>query len=150
VIASYLRFLSASVTTAVLLSACVTPAYSQSQYEAKVVATVEDAVSVIETVHLAVSSADRHSLPSNPIDVALNDQESILGSVAGTFASIQPPTQDMIELRDQVLSQLDRAQSDVEDARIYFHRGETGRALEAADEASTVADELDKIASRYS
>ncbi|HET7482649.1 MAG TPA: hypothetical protein VFK89_07300 [Actinomycetota bacterium] len=135
--------------TLLLGVACVAPAYNESQYHSKVAATADDAVSVIETVRLAIEATSRHGLPHNPIDVAISGQEDILGSVTGTFASVQPPDAATQQLRTEVLDLLDQASSHLEDARIAFRRDDVGAARAAIDGAEPIAKELDDIANRY-
>jgi hypothetical protein len=133
----------------VLSTGCTAPAFNESQYRSKVAKAAEDAVSPIETVRLALGSALDDRLPSNPIDVAVADQEDVLSSVSGTFAGVQPPTEEMVELRKHVLDLLDKAESDVEDARIAYRLGDLAAVRAALDEMAPVAKQLDSIATRY-
>ena len=137
------------VALAALLPGCVAPAYNESQYGSKVAHTAEDAVSVIETVRLAAEASSRHGLPTNPIDVLISDQEDVLGSVAGTFSSVQPPDADMERLRAEVTGLLDEAQARLEEARIAYRNNEVEAAERAIERAEPVSKELDEIASRY-
>jgi hypothetical protein len=137
------------VTLALSLSSCVAPAYNESQYESKVAHTAEDAVSVIETVRMAAEASSRHGLPTNPIDVLISEQEDILGSVTGTFSSVQPPDADMERLRDEVLDLLDEVQTHLEDARIANRDNEVELAERAIEGAEPASKKLDDIASRY-
>ena len=141
----------AALTIVVLVSlpGCVAPAFNASQYESKAAKTADAAVSAIESVRLALESAQRHELPSNPIDVAIADQEDILGSVSGTFSSVQPPDRAMDRLRDRVLGLVDDAQSKIETARIAFRRGLVDTARAAIESAEKDSKALDEIASRY-
>ena len=138
-----------ALAAAVALSSCVAPAYNESQYQSKVAHTSEDAVSAIETVRLAAEASSRHNLPTNPIDVLISEQEDILGSVIGTFSSVQPPDADMQRLRDEVLDLLDEAQSHLEDARVAYRDNEIEAAERAIEAAEPMAKKLDEIASRY-
>ena len=131
-----------------LCTSCVAPAVTESQYEAKAASTAADAHSVIETVRLAIDSASRHRLPSNPIDVVLSDQESVLGSVSATFSSIQPPTEDMDRLREEVLDLLDEAESKIAEVRIAFRRGDIEDASATAESLADVSTQLDGIATQ--
>jgi hypothetical protein len=140
------RLAGACLACSLLVGACVAPAFTAEDYRSKVADTAEGAASALESVRLAVESADRHDLPSNPIDIAIADQEDILGSIAGTFAGIQPPTAGSIELRDRIQGLLEDGQGFVADARIAFRRGDLRGALDAVDSAEKVAAELDSIA----
>ena len=133
----------------ILLASCVAPALSEAAYRSKAAKTAEDAVSALESLRLALSSEIEHDLPSNPVDVAIRDQEDILGSVAGTFAAVQPPNAAMDRLRGDVLDPLQNAQSLVEQARIEFRRGRFERAKELIDKTGPLSRKLDDIATRY-
>lgn len=143
------RTLAAVACALVALGGCVAPAYNDSQYRSKVAATASDAVSTIESVRLAVEATSRHRLPTNPIDVAISDQEDILDSVAGTFSSVQPPDAAMEQLRDQVLALLDDARTHLEAARIAYRNNDVDAAEVAIEAAEPVSKQLDDIASRY-
>jgi ElaB/YqjD/DUF883 family membrane-anchored ribosome-binding protein len=127
----------------------VAPAYNESQYQSKVANAASDAVSVIETVRLAVESSDRHSLPTNPIDVAISGQEDILDSVAGSFSLVQPPDDQMQRLRQQVIELLQQAQSKVQETRIAYRNNDVDAARDAIEAAEPLAKDLDDIANRY-
>lgn len=138
-----------AAAVAVALGSCVAPAFNESQYRSKVAATAGDAVAAIESVRLAIEASSRHHLPTNPIDVAISEQEDILSAVAGTFSSVQPPDADMERLRDEVLDLLDEAQTQVEDARIAYRNNDVETAEEAIRGAEPASKKLDEIASRY-
>ncbi|MEA2452492.1 MAG: hypothetical protein QOG04_1202 [Actinomycetota bacterium] len=133
-----------------LMTSCVAPAFTTSQYQAKVVSTSESVVSSIETVRLALDLMGRYGLPKGPVDVTVSAQEDIVKSVAGSFSLAQPPNDASIELRDQVLELLDEAQAMVEDARIALRQGEVQEAIIAIEAAEDVSKKLDEIATRFS
>jgi hypothetical protein len=143
------RIALALAIAALLTQGCTAPAFNESQYRSKVANTAESAVSVIETVRLALDDATRHTLPIAPIDVTVSAQEDIIGAVAGTFSSVQPPTEEMDALRTKVLDLLAEAQTKVETARIELRRGDLDEAFSTIEEAAEVSTELDEIASRY-
>jgi hypothetical protein len=109
------------------------------------VPTVESAISSLETARLAVESLDRHGLPLAPVDVAVSDAEDVLGSVSGTFASIQPPEPDLDDLRAEVLDLLDEAESQMADTRIAIRRGDVDGALDAVEHSKDTVADLERI-----
>lgn len=133
-----------------LCAACVAPAYNDSQFASKAAKTADEATSAIETARLATSEAVRHGLPEQVIDVALSNQEDTLGSISGTFASVQPPSSASDKLRSTVLDLLQAAQSSLEDARIAVRRGDFAGAAKAANDAQDEAKQLKAISDRYS
>ncbi len=142
------RFLASCLVLA--CASCVAPAYNDSQFASKAAKTAQDAASAIETARLALQLDLRHGLPEQPIDSSMSDQEDALGSVAGTFSSVQPPqTKASDDLRNSVLDLLDAAQSHMEDARIALRRGDVPAALHALDEAEPQAQKLHAIAEKY-
>lgn len=132
------------------LTSCVAPAFTTSQYKAKIVATAEAAVSSIETVRLSLDLMDRHGLPKGPIDVTVSAQEDIMGSVVGSFSLGQPPNDESIRLRDELLDLLDQAQSSIEDARIALRRGDVNAAVTAIEEAEGISQDLEELETRSS
>lgn len=133
-----------------LLVSCVAPAFTTSQYEAKVVQTAESAAAAIESVRLTLDLMARHGLPKPPIDVAVSAQEDIIGSVVGTFSITQPPNQASINLRDELLALLDDAQSKIEEARIQLRRGNVNAAVAAIESAEDISTRLDALVTRLS
>ena len=146
-VTSRLRLLA--VATIFTLVSCVAPAFNQSQYQSKVASTASDSVSVLETIRLAVQESDRHGIPTNPMDVLISGQEDVLGSIAGTFSSVQPPDVQMQQLRNNVLDLLDRAQTKVEQARIAFRNNDVDAALSIIESVEPISKQLDDIANRY-
>lgn len=132
-----------------LCVSCVAPAFSTSQYQAKIVSTAESAVSAIESVRLSLDLMDRHGLPRGPIDVAISAQEDILGAVSGSFALAQPPNDVSDELRQEVMDLLDEAQAKVEGARIALRQGDLNRAVATIESAESVSSDLDALATRF-
>lgn len=128
---------------------CVAPAFNLSQYQAKVAKTADEAASALETARLATNAAVRHGLYDSPIEVSLEDSEDIIGSISGTFASVQPPNAKADALRDQLLVLLEQASSVVERARIAFRRGEKTEAASALDGAQPIVDRLRAIANQF-
>jgi hypothetical protein len=142
------RLLSACIV--VVCASCVAPAYNDSQFASKAAKTAMDASSAIETARLALQVDLRHGLPEQPVDPVVSRQEDALGSVAGTFASVEPPqTKASDDLRTQVLDLLNAAQSHMADARIALRRGDVQGALRAIDEAEPQAKKLQAIADKY-
>jgi hypothetical protein len=133
-----------------LATSCVAPAFNTSQYEAKVVATAESAVSAIESVRLSLDLMDRHGLPRAPIDVAVSAQEDVLGAVSGSFGLAQPPNDVSLELRQELMGLLDEAQAKLEGARIALRQGDLNEAVATIESAAEVSQKLDDLATRFS
>ena len=140
----------ALVASFLVTGSCVAPAFNTSQYKAKIVATAESAVSAIETVRLTLDLMDRHGLPRGPIDVAVSAQEDILGAVDGSFALAQPPNDESLELRQDLLGLLDEAEAKLEGARIALRQGDLNKAVATIESAAEVSKELDDLATRFS
>jgi hypothetical protein len=127
------------------LAGCVTPAFDRSDYVAKTVPTVESAISSLETARLAVESLDRHGLPLAPVEVAVTDAEDVLGSVSGTFVAIQPPSQELDALRNDVLDLLDKAEDQMGDTRIAVRRGDVEAAVAVVDASKQTVAEMEAL-----
>jgi hypothetical protein len=117
----------AAVGLTLVATACVDhpigPARTFGSFEGKAVTTAESALSAVETVLLlATAASDGHSF-SNYTAVAVSEQEDALGGLRGTFASIQPPDDDAVALREDLTPILDAAFDDVGAVRIEVRRG---------------------------
>ncbi|MFL5737792.1 MAG: hypothetical protein ACJ76P_10695 [Actinomycetota bacterium] len=110
--------LSGICTLAMVASACVGPARTFSVYEAKAVVSVEQAVSAVQSVHVAISQAldDRNFAPY--LSETMHDAEEDVTTAEGHFSSIQPPDAASIRLRNEATALLHRASTAVEGARI--------------------------------
>lgn len=125
----------AVLVAAVLLSGCVGPSRTHSDYTEKAANTAEAARSAVETSRLVVEAAERGSAYGPYTGRTLSDMEGSLGSIATGFASVQPPGTKADRLRRELVALLDEARSTVSRLRIAARRGdrrtlsETARAL---------------------
>jgi hypothetical protein len=111
-------WLGAYFLGALLFVACVGPATTFPVYESKAVVSVEQAVSSVQTVRVAISQSldDRNFAPF--LSETMNDAEEDVTTAEGHFSSIQPPDAPSIRLRNQATALLHRASDAVERARI--------------------------------
>jgi hypothetical protein len=132
---------------ALLLALCgCAPAWSASQYHAKIAATAEEALSAIQTVRLALAEAEQHApLFSRPVEVSISNQEDALSSVSETFASVQPPDRSLDDERQSFLDLLDKAQTELAQARIDYRRGDVPRARAHIESLDAVVKQLEQI-----
>ena len=113
---------------ALALAGCVPhpigPARTLHTYEGKAVTTAESAVSAIETVRLAATTASKDSAFGPYLSIVVSDAEGTIDGLQGTFGSIQPPG----GAADQIFDDLDRILADcadhVRDVRVAVRRGE--------------------------
>ena len=105
------------------------PARTFDDYEGKAVTTAESALSAVESVRLlAVTASEGHSFSSYTA-VAVSEQEDSLGGLRGTFASIQPPDDDAVAVREELTPILDDAFDDVGDVRRIVELGVGARPV---------------------
>ena len=116
------------------------PARTFGSFEGKAVTTAESALSAVETVRLLATTASEGSSFSSFTAVAVSEQEDALGGLRGTFASIQPPDDESVALRQELTPILDAAFDDVGDVRIEVRRGHLS-------ELDVVAAPLEQVSS---
>ena len=93
---------------AATLGGCVNhpvgPARTFDDYEGKAVTTAESALSAVETVRLLATISDEGRRVRQLHAVSVSEQEDSLGGVRGTFASIQPPDDRSVEVRNELIA----------------------------------------------
>jgi hypothetical protein len=135
---------------AVLLSGCVAPASSTTDYEADAAMSAEGAVSAARTAVLATQAYANGKLPANYLEPTLVDAEDTLDSIQSTFTSIQPPHSAAAdELRADLQPLLDDAGSAVTEMRIAIRRDRTDALVAASGDLATAAEELDAFAQEH-
>jgi hypothetical protein len=111
------------------------PARTYAAYEGKARTTAESALAQVETVRLAVRSADKGNAFAPYLGELVGEAEDALGGLDSTFGSIQPPRGKRAEdLRDDVGALLGDAEDHVADVRIAVRQGvERGLGRKATD-----------------
>ncbi|MET0144712.1 MAG: hypothetical protein ABW328_08020 [Ilumatobacteraceae bacterium] len=147
-----LRRLLVVVSGAVLVivaAGCVThpigAARTYDDYERKATTTAESARSAVATVRLLAEAAGDGNTFGPFAAVVVSEQEDALGGLRGTFASIQPPDDRAVELRDELTPILDDAFTGVGDVRIAVRRGDLEEAARRGDALSAVSAALDAV-----
>jgi hypothetical protein len=140
------RLATIVAAAAIGLLACtshpVGPARTFTKFEGKAVTTAEAALSSVETVRLAATTAsDDHGFGPY-LSVLISDQEEGLSGVQGTFDSIQPPDRASDDLRDELDQLLSNALDHVVDVRIAVRRGELA---DLGTTATPLADDADLL-----
>jgi hypothetical protein len=144
------RLAVAAGVAAGLLSGCVGPAPSTSDYEAKAAMTAEAAVSASRTAVLATQTYVHGKLLANYLESTVVDSENTLDSIQSTFTSIQPPaTAAADDLRAELQPLLDDAGSAVTEIRIAIRRDRTDDLVAGSDDLATAADKLDAFAREH-
>jgi hypothetical protein len=119
----------------------VGPARTDDDYEGKAVTTAETALSAVEAVRLASQAADRGSFGPY-LSILVSDQEEELSGVQGTFASVQPPSEQSDELRAELDDLMSTALDHLVDVRVATRRGELDSLASVAEPLQQDADAL--------
>jgi hypothetical protein len=138
------RHAAYATACALVLTACVTPATGTDSYRGKASASIEAAISEVETTRIAVDALldDRIMVPY--ADVTITAAESALGTISAAFGSVQPPDDPQAdELRETVTALVDAAEEAVTDARIASRRPQQAGLQDALTTLDDVARELD-------
>ena len=137
----------APVVAAVLAcAACVAPAPSTGAYQGRAATSTADAMSAARTAVLAVETFQRGNLTRAALEVLLQESEAALGSVASTFASLQPSdTTEADALRAEVGDLLADADDQAQDLRIAARRQDSAGLTAGATALAATADDLESL-----
>ncbi|MBT2367279.1 hypothetical protein J7E88_18700 [Streptomyces sp. ISL-10] len=105
------------------LAGCMSSSRTDTDYRNKVANSAEVVRSSIETARLLVRAAKNGKSPGPYTSRTLSQLESAVDSVVTQFGSVQPPTQEASQLRDDVISLLDEVQSALSQLRIAARQG---------------------------
>ncbi|OPG14487.1 hypothetical protein [Microbispora sp. GKU 823] len=141
------RLAPLALLTALLLSACVSPAWDDHDYALKAGKTAESAVSALRFARSAVAYRDRMTGPY--AEVVLTEAVQDLSSVNDQFGGVQPPSDASDRIRDEVLRLTEKAESEVEDLLIQARRDGVQDPEEAARELDGLARELSDFAEKH-
>ena len=131
------------VASALVLVACVGPARTFGVYESKAENSVEQSLSGVQTVRMAIDDAIAGDAYASSISITIQNATDSIDGAESNFASIQPPDQPSDSLRDRVLPILNDASDLAAKARIAARR----------TDAPTLADlrqPLEDVSSRLS
>ncbi len=142
-----------AVAVAAVLGGCVpnltSPARTDGAYREKAARTAGAGASSAATSELLATAAIDDGAFGPYLSVAIGDAERDLDDVSGTFSSILPPTRRSQDLRDRLVTVLDRTADDVAEARIAIRHGERaplhdvrGRLQDDADQLSAFEEQL--------
>ncbi|KAA9377071.1 hypothetical protein F5972_21815 [Microbispora cellulosiformans] len=135
------RLASLALLTALLLSACVSPAWDDHDYALKAGKTAESAVSAVRFARSVVAYRDRMTGPY--AEVVLTEAVQDLSSVNDQFGGVQPPSDSSDRVRDEVLRLTEEAETEVEDLLIQWRR-------DGVKDPAAVTRELDRLAGELS
>jgi hypothetical protein len=133
--------------TALLLSACVSPAWDDHDYALKAGKTAESAVSAVRFARSAVAYRDRMTGPY--AEVVLTEAVQDLSSVNDQFGGVQPPSDAADRIRDEALRLTEKAESEVEDLLIQARRDGVKNPEAAVRELDRLASELSDFAEKH-
>jgi hypothetical protein len=131
---------------AFVLSGCVAhpvgPARTAGKYEGKAVTTAKSALSAVNTVRIAATTASRDHGFGPYLSVLISEQEEAVLGLQGTFDSIQPPDGRADDLKAELDDLLADAADHVTDVRLAVRRGELPGL---AHTAAPLAEDAEKL-----
>ncbi|MFI7039067.1 hypothetical protein ACIBI0_20460 [Microbispora rosea] len=133
--------------TALLLSACVSPAWDDHDYALKAGKTAESTVSAVRFARSTVAYRDRMTGPY--AEVVLTEAARDLSSVNDQFGGVQPPSDASDRIRYEVLRLTEKAESEVEDLLIQVRRDGVKDPAAAVRELDRLASELSDFAEKH-
>jgi hypothetical protein len=132
--------------SAATVSGCVAhpvgSARNSGIYAAKATRSAESALSAVQTVRLVAGAASDGNVFGTYASVAVDGQEDLLTSIAGTFRSIQPPDETSRQLREELGGLLDNSVAHVAAVRIDIR---SGRLATAADVAAPLSQDAEAL-----
>jgi ABC-type transporter Mla subunit MlaD len=132
-----------------LTTGCVSPSFTDSDYELKAGNTAKAMVSSVGSALLAADLAKGHKATEAYLSVLLGGAEKDALSVEGTFDSVQPPSARADDLRDQVDQLLSDATDGLAAMRIAVRRGQLDRLPQLAAPLHETLKGLEDLADRY-
>ena len=139
-----------ALIVAALLCACVGPVRSFEVYEGKAAAIAESVASAVQTARLAAAEAAGARAFAPYLSIVLSEVEGDAGDSGDVFAAIQPPDERSAQLRTQLLTLIDRAESVLADLRIAARWGELGRLADIAASLGELGEQLAGFAEAHS
>jgi hypothetical protein len=139
------RWLGILFATLLLTGACVSSSRSDQDYERKAANTAESALSAVQTARITAEAALRGRTTGPYTSVLLGDAEQTLGEIHDTFTSVQPPSTDADQLRDQLDTLLSDADDALSQLRIAARRQDQAGLAKAVQPLAKIADQLDKF-----
>jgi hypothetical protein len=127
-----------------MLVGCVGPARTATDYKLKARSSAKSALSAVETAQLAAKLVRENKTFATSVNVVLDSAERDASSVESTFSSIQPPHEDLDELRDNVDTTLTDAGDTISSMRIAARRHAWDNLLHAARNLPRIARELQR------
>jgi hypothetical protein len=132
-----------------VVSGCVSPSFTDRDYQLKAGHSAEEVVSSIATAQLGAKAGADHKATEAYLSVLIGDAEKDALSVQGTFDSIQPPSKAADSLRDELDVLLSDATEGLATLRIAVRRGELDQLPVLAGSLATTLDQLQALAERY-
>lgn len=125
-----------------VVPACVGPSRTAADYEEKAANTAEAASSTVETVRLVVGAASSGRATSRYTSLVISEAEVDAGSIAEGFRRVQPPTERVDALREELSVLLDRCTATPARLRIASYRGDMAALQERAAELPSLTAHL--------
>jgi hypothetical protein len=141
------RCLLAAIVTGALLSgaACVGPARGEVDYQKKAVATTEQVRSSVRTVQLAIQAAAEDDAFGSYLSRVISQAEDDANSAVSGFETIQPPSEESDQLRDDVEEDTKDALDLLTEARTAARRSDRQSLTDLADFIAQAGDDLEQF-----
>lgn len=130
---------------ALLTGACVGSARGATDYQKKAVATTEHVRSSVRTVQLAAQAAEEDDAFGPYLSRVISQAEDDASSALNGFESIQPPSEDADQLRDDVEQVSSDAIDLLAQARIAARRSNHDDLAGLMDQLQQTGDQLDQF-----
>lgn len=121
-----------SLAVVALVGSCVGPSLSDHDYRQKAANAAEAMRSAIETARVVAGAAVKGKAPDRYASLVLSEAEVDAGSIAESFKTVQPPSQRVSQLREELTAVLDASSSTLASLRIAAYRGDEARLVEVA------------------
>jgi hypothetical protein len=145
--ASRRRCLLAVIVTGVLVfgASCVGPARGEVDYQKKAVATTEQVRSSVRTVLLAIQAAAEDAAFGSYLSRVISQAEDDASSAVSGFETIQPPSEQSDQLRDDVEEVTKDALDLLTEARTAARRSDRQSLTDLAEVITRAGDELEQF-----
>jgi hypothetical protein len=120
------RRISGLTVIATLVCSCVAPARTEEAYRGKGESSAATVLSAVQTADLTLLVAQDDGLFAPQTSILLAEAEQAAATAESTFASIQPPDDDLDTYRERLVGLLSRATDVLGRLRIAARRGDLG------------------------
>lgn len=131
---------------ALLLSACVAPAFDDGAYRQNAVGALESATSSVRTAAIAVRARIDDRITHAYAETLITETDESIAPLEASFGDVDPPRAGLDALRTAVLERLGESADTLAAARLAVRRNDRPALRAVLPQLTRLGDELEKAA----